>query len=186
MQGIAGGPAIAKEIFKSCWLLALFLVLMAVGASTSWSATGNRGGGGRDRNRVGGQGQGRGQGGRREDVGRSVREDQGEEDSEEGGDEGEEEGNDEEEIMVDGTKFGRAASSIFYGDYKKKPMCGKPKLGVVTFINKKNYYSIKEAHYKKTLKAIVRTRWDIDTTKQKGRAQETFLNECIEEFKEFY
>ncbi|KAK1404241.1 hypothetical protein POM88_003846 [Heracleum sosnowskyi] len=166
--------------------------LLAVGASGSGSAgsrvTGNRGGDGRDGNRARsrGRGRGRGQGGRREEMGRGNardhEENEDEEDCEmEGGSEGEEEGNDEEQI--DTTIFGRAPRSICDGDYKKKPMLGQPKLGVVTFINKKN---IKEAHYKKTLKAIVRTRWDFDTAKQKGRARETFLNECIEEFKNLY
>ncbi|KAK1400377.1 hypothetical protein POM88_010240 [Heracleum sosnowskyi] len=164
----------------------------SVGASGSGSAgsrvTGNRGGDGRDGNRARsrGRGRGRGQGGRREEMGRGNardhEENEDEEDCEQEGDsEGEEEGNDEEQI--DTTIFGRAPCSICDGDYKKKPMLGQPKLGVVTFINKKN---IKEAHYKKTLKAIVRTRWDFDTAKQKGRARETFLNECIEEFKDFY
>ncbi|KAK1401145.1 hypothetical protein POM88_000750 [Heracleum sosnowskyi] len=93
------------------------------------------------------------------------------------------EGDDEEQVGADGIKFARDSRSICDGDYKKKPTLGEPKLGVVTFINKKN---IKEPHYKKTLKAIVRMRWDYDTAKQKGRARETFLNECIEEFKEYY
>ncbi|KAK1377596.1 hypothetical protein POM88_024340 [Heracleum sosnowskyi] len=116
-------------------------------------------------------------GGRREEVGKGIardhEENEDEEDSEEeGGYEGEEEGNDEEQIDI--AIFGRAPRGICDGDYKKKTMIGQPKLGVVTFINKKN---IKEAHYK---------RWDFDTAKQKGRARETFLNECIEQFKDFY
>ncbi|KAK1399455.1 hypothetical protein POM88_009318 [Heracleum sosnowskyi] len=128
-----------QEMFKSCWVLVLFLILMAVGASGSGSAgsrvTGNRGGDGRDGNRARsrGRGRGRGQGGRREEMGRGNardhEENEDEEDCEqEGGSEGEEEGNDEEQI--DTTIFGRAPRSICDGDYKKKPMLGQPKLGV--------------------------------------------------------
>ncbi|KAL8147377.1 hypothetical protein AgCh_004908 [Apium graveolens] len=177
----------AKEMFKSCWLLLLFVILMAAGASGSGSAmsrvTGNRGGGAR--NKVRGRSQGGGLGRRTENVGRdnqeNYEEDQGWVDIEDNGDEGEEEDNDEEQLTVSDIRFGRAARRVCEGDYKKKPKLGEPKLGVVNFRNKK-----KESHYKKTLKAIVRTRWRFDTAKQKARAREIFLNECIEEFKEFY
>ncbi|KAK1382233.1 hypothetical protein POM88_019968 [Heracleum sosnowskyi] len=80
-----------KELFKSCWLLVLFLILMAVGASGSGSArnrfTGNRGEDERHRRRARGRGRGRGgsQTGSGRDVGRGNGED---EDAEYNGEEG--------------------------------------------------------------------------------------------------
>ncbi|KAL8097295.1 hypothetical protein AgCh_030432 [Apium graveolens] len=162
-----------KETFKSCWLLVLFIIVMAVGGSGSGSAlsrvTGNRGRGGRGRDDTRGLGQGRGNG----------EADPQEENDAEGSDEEQE---DDDAGQSDGVlTFGRAQRSICDGDYKKKPQLGQPKLGVVTFINGKN---IKEARYKKTIRAIVRNNWEFDTVKEKGRAREAFLNKCIEEFKE--
>ncbi|XP_074363645.1 uncharacterized protein LOC141704262 [Apium graveolens] len=164
-----------KETFKSCWLLVLFIIVMAVGGSGSGSAlsrvTGNRGRGGRGRDDTRGLGQGRGNG----------EADPQEENDAEGSDEEQE---DDDAGQSDGVlTFGRAQRSICDGDYKKKPQLGQPKLGVVTFINGKN---IKEARYKKTIRAIVRNNWEFDTVKEKGRAREAFLNKCIEEFKEYY
>ncbi|KAK1382953.1 hypothetical protein POM88_020688 [Heracleum sosnowskyi] len=183
--------AATKELFKSCWLLVLFLILMAVGASGSGSArsrvTGNRGEDERHRRRARGRGRGGSQTGSGRDVGRGNGED---EDAEYNGEEGcdeehrdEDDDDDEGQSEVDAIRFGRAERSICDGDYKKKPKNGEPKLGVVTFINKKN---IKQARYKRTLKAIVRNNWEFDTAKEKGRAREAFLNTCIEEFKEYY
>ncbi|XP_074354200.1 uncharacterized protein LOC141693091 [Apium graveolens] len=135
----------AKEMFKSCWLLLLFVILMAAGASGSGSAmsrvTGNRGGGAR--NKVRGRSQGGGLGRRTENVGRdnqeNYEEDQGWVDIEDNGDEGEEEDNDEEQLTVSDIRFGRAARRVCEGDYKKKPKLGEPKLGVVNFRNKKKH-----------------------------------------------
>ncbi|KAL8106648.1 hypothetical protein AgCh_023416 [Apium graveolens] len=164
-----------KETFKSCWLLVLFIILMAVGGSGNGSllgrVTGNRGRGGKGRNDTRGLGQGRGNG----EV------DPEEENDAQGSDEQHE---DDDAGQSDGVlTFGRAQRSICDGDYKKKPQLGQPKLGVVTFINGKN---IKEARYKKTIRAIVRNNREFEIAKEKGRAREPFLNKCIQEFKEYY
>ncbi|KAL8098958.1 hypothetical protein AgCh_031604 [Apium graveolens] len=164
-----------KETFKSCWLLFLFIILMAVGGSGNGSAlsrvTSNRGRGGRGRNDTRGLGQGRGNG----EVDHEKENDaQGSDEEQEDDDAGHSDG-----VLT----FGRAQRSICDGDYKKKPQLGQPKLGVVTFINGKN---IKEARYKKTIRAIVRNNWEFETAKEKGRAREAFLNKCIQEFKPEY
>ncbi|KAL8100662.1 hypothetical protein AgCh_032788 [Apium graveolens] len=126
-----GPPAMfpSQETFKSCWLLVLFIILMAVGDSGNGSAlsrvTGNRGRGGRGRNDTRGQGHGRGNG--------EVYPE--EENDAQGSDEEQE---DDDAGQCDGVlTFGRAQRIICDGDYKKKPQLGQPKLGVVTFINGK-------------------------------------------------
>ncbi|KAL1815687.1 hypothetical protein ACET3Z_018261 [Daucus carota] len=68
------------------------------------------------------------------------------------------------------------------GDFNKKPVEGGPKLGTVHFVDR----CIVEPWYKKTLLAIVRTLWDVDTVDSTGKTREIFLARCAKEFRTYY
>ncbi|KAK1395535.1 hypothetical protein POM88_005398 [Heracleum sosnowskyi] len=89
----------------------------------------------------------------------------------------------DEDMEGDETTFERAARSVCYGDYKKPPQKGEPKLGVVQFVDDK---TIKQPRYKRTLKGIMRAEWTYETASEKGRKREAFLNRCVKKFRRYY
>ncbi|XP_074336577.1 uncharacterized protein LOC141673733 [Apium graveolens] len=177
---------------RCSFLLILFVILMALGSSSSWNggSRGGRGGRGRGGRGRGGGGQGRGgqgRGGKGRGTGRgngSGTENEG--DREEGGDndDNDEENGDEgqESRIVPHITFQRAKRSCCVGDYNKRPATDADRQ-IVHFIEGRN---IKEAKKKKTLSYIIKVNWDEYTHQSKGAEREAFYDRCIKEFKKYY
>ncbi|KAK1381298.1 hypothetical protein POM88_028042 [Heracleum sosnowskyi] len=98
----------------------------------------------------------------------------------------------DEESYVDGSNemqvcnmtitYERKSRSSCEGDYPTKPPAdAKPTIDLLN--NGKGLMAPKPKH---TLTHIVRLRWDENTLNTKGVKRESFYNDCIKEFKEYY